>query len=94
MLDESSVVKLAEGISLYGGDNPTGKHFVFNTLSGDYFSVNAFGYLALSRVNGESTVAEIVEDCAELIPVGRETFMRDVVEFFETCVAQGVLTVG
>lgn len=91
MLDEKSIVKLADGISLYNGDGSSNKFYVFNTLTGDYFSINAFGYHALARVDGSSTIAEIVDDCLQVFSVPREVFLNDIIELFETGVAKGIL---
>lgn len=94
MLDEKSIVKLADGISLYNGDGPSTKFYVFNTLTGDYFSVNAFGYHALARVDGSSTIAEIVDDCLRLFSVSRDVFLNDIIELFETGVEKGILAIA
>lgn len=89
MLEEKSIVKLSDGISLYGGE--THKFYVFNTLSGDYFSTNAFGYSALIRVDGKTTIGQIVDDSVKSISVNRETFLADVIELFDSCMSKGVL---
>ena len=94
MLEEKSIVKLAEGISLYGGDNGAHKFYVFNTLSGDYFSINAFGYSALARVDGNATIGQIVDECLKSISIDKNTYLTDVIELFDSCVAKGVLEVA
>jgi len=91
MLEEKSVVKLSEGISLYGGANEANKFYVFNTLTGDYFSVNAFGFSALSKIDGVLTIGQIVDASIAAINVGRDIYLRDIVELFENCVERNVL---
>lgn len=94
MLDDKSVLKLNDGISLYSGEGPSSKFYVFNTTNGDYFSVNAFGYHALARVDGLSTVADIVDDCLRSFSVPRDVFLKDVIELFEQGVNRGVLAIA
>lgn len=91
MLDDKSVLKLNDGISLYSGDGTSSKFYVFNTLNGDYFSVNAFGYHALARIDGSATISEIVDDCLQCFSVPRDVFLKDIIELFESGVSRGVL---
>lgn len=91
MLDVKTKVKLEDGIALYNSGNEQNKFFVFNTLTGDYFSTNIFGYSALSLVDGEKSIDEIIEICCDAIKEDKKIVRRDILAFLENCVKQNVI---
>ncbi|MPN21033.1 hypothetical protein SDC9_168412 [bioreactor metagenome] len=91
MLDVNAKIKLAEGIALYNSDKEQSKFYVFNTLTGDYFSTNIFGFTALSLVDENKTVAEILQICSDAIKEDKDKVQKDILSFLEKCLDQNVI---
>ena len=91
MLDVNAKLKLADGIALYNSDKEQSKYYVFNTLTGDYFSTNIFGFTALSLIDGTKTVGEILQICCDAIKEDKEKVQKDILTFLEHCKEQNVI---
>lgn len=91
MLDVNAKIKLAEGIALYNSNKEQTKFYVFNTLTGDHFSTNIFGFTALSLIDEARTVGEILQVCCEAIKEDKEKVKNDILCFWENCLKQNVI---
>ena len=86
------IMSLEEGTALYGGEELSGKYWIFDTVSGRHFRLNEVAYYALSLLDGRRTVEEILDVCFAKYAVSRESVEKDVLGFFEDCLEKGVLT--
>lgn len=93
LVDKQSIFKLRDGAALYGGDGVGGKYWLFDTISGQHFRLNHVGHLALSLVDGQRTVKDIINACSDRYPAHREQVELDIDEFFGLCVQKEVLTI-
>ena len=55
------------------------------------YTLNELGALIWQSIDGKTTVSLIVEGICNLYDVARETATRDIVEFFETLEAEGLI---
>ena len=92
LVKPQDIMSLEEGAALYGGEELSGKYWLFDTVSGRHFRLNEVGYYALSLLDGKRTVAGILDLCFSKYDVSRDALEKDILGFLEHCLEKGVLT--
>lgn len=91
LVELGDIIGLEQGAALYGGEELSGKYWIFDTVSGRHFRLNEIGYFALSLLDAERTVEEILVKCFSKYAVSKGDLERDVLSFLEDCLEKGIL---
>lgn len=92
LVDSSNVLRLRDGLALYGGD-AGGKYWLFDTVSGQHYRLNHVGFMALSLVDGIRSVEQILRECATHYEADIKVVSLDIMEFLEGCMDKGLINI-
>lgn len=91
LVTSKSVLRLRDGLALYGGDSTGNKYWLFDTVTGRHFRINQVGYTALSLLDGIRSVNQVIKECADLYKIDVDAVSSDINEFLSGCLQTDLL---